>query len=100
VKGKFSDGISRNQFNIHYVSNVDVYSISGPTFCRATQHVLKPIWDIAASFQDNVAVHSMESETQRRDSHKFNSCQLSASLVQYWKWKMSICASLCRNIQR
>jgi len=34
---------------------------SGSTFCRAVQHVLKPIKDFAASYVDDMAVHSERS---------------------------------------
>ena len=60
---------------------------SGQTFCRAIQQVLKPIRDIAASFVDDVAVHSMEFEAHL-DMDKFLSVVRKSGIK-----KVSICAT-------
>jgi len=54
---------------------------SGQTFCRALRQVLSPIWDIAASFVDDVAVHSNLFQQHLIDLDKFLSVVRKAGMT-------------------
>jgi len=76
---------------------------SGQTFCRALQQVQSPIPDIAASFADNVAVHSSLFQQHLVDIDKFWSVMRKAGMtlkLKKCRWcyhEVMVCGLIVRS---